>query len=127
MKCVILLFALLACSPDPGLLVPYAQRIEPPALFRELYARAEECLQKKGDFGRVKWYVADGLRTPEGNPAWGLWRNHEVYLDPRHVTNESTVLHESLHDVRNLTGHPPVPCCHGANWAVCEAFGVHEP
>ena len=119
-RALLALVLLLACKPELSPLVPYAKRFEPTSLHRKQYARAEECLGIKGDFGRIRWYVADGLETAEGLPAWGLWMvNHETYLDSTKLNDPGVILHESLHDVKSVIDHPPVPCCTGTDWAVC--------
>lgn len=121
MKARILAIALLVWSCGQPLVpfYPYAEPFQPTEFHAKQYARAETCLGISGHYERVRWFLADFLIF-DNVPADGIWRGpDEIYLIRDRKFNASSVLHESLHHVRGQKGHPPVPCCHGENWAVC--------
>lgn len=83
--------------------------IAPRPLFRHWYALAEQCSGRQGDFARVRWYWYQHETEIPGEPgAVGMtWlRSHKIALAGTAVSDSAVVIHESLHDVLGVDGHP---------------------
>lgn len=107
-----LLFAALVltagCQPE----IPTgAARWEPPAVYREWFARTQSCSGLRGDFDRIEWYVVPGrsFDCASGECA-GHWQSgHTIFIAEAWVHHEMVVRHEMLHDLVGRTGHPDPP------------------
>jgi len=96
-----------ACGFDPSGDSP----MDPPAIYREWWARTESCSGLTADFDRVRWSVIPGYSFPcaSGHCA-GHWEpSHEIYLAGDWTMNEMVVRHEMLHDLLQRGGHPNPP------------------
>lgn len=85
--------------------------MEPPALYREWWARTQACSGIEGNFDRIRWWVVegDGFECPSGQCA-GRWNDdHDIYIASDYVSNEMVVRHEMLHDLIGRPGHPDPP------------------
>lgn len=108
---VLLVFG--ACKPEPLpgqeiQTVVYKQlRIIPSPLYQYMYAEMERCTGIKGNFGGVKWFIAEGITVEyqDGTRAWasGLWRKIDgishIVIRRDHYMSGETVSHEILHDL----------------------------
>jgi hypothetical protein len=105
---VVTLLALLGgCGFDPEGDVP----MEPPAIYREWWAKTEACSGRTGNFERLRWSVVEGYSFPcSSGQCAGHWRtNHHIYLAGDWVMDEMVVRHEMLHDLLGRPGHPDPP------------------
>ncbi len=85
--------------------------MEPPAVYREWWARTESCSGRSGEFERVEWLVVPGrsFRCSSGECA-GHWEpGHRIYIAEEWMYNEMVVRHEILHDLLDRGGHPNPP------------------
>lgn len=104
-------FCLAGCRFEPTGDSP----LDPPAEYREWWAKTEACSGLSGDFDRVRWQVVAGhsFDCPSGQCV-GHWEsNHEIYLSEDWAMNEMVVRHEMLHDLLGRPGHPTPPFGHG--------------
>jgi hypothetical protein len=102
-----LLATLTGCGFEPFGEEPF----DPPAVYREWWAKTEACSGRTGDFDRVRWSVVEGrsFSCSSGQCA-GHWRtDHHIFLASDWVMDEMVVRHEMLHDLLNRTGHPDPP------------------
>ncbi len=102
------LFALVTgCGFDPEGDVP----LDPPAVYREWWAKTEACSERKGDFDRLRWSVIEGRSFPcSSGDCAGHWRtDHHIYLAGDWIMDEMVVRHEMLHDLLGRPGHPDPP------------------
>ena len=98
---------LAACGFEPS----GDQQIDPPAFYREWWAKTEACSGRRADFDKVEWYVVpgDGFSCPSGRCA-GRWESsHKIYLAQDWAHNELVVRHEILHELIGRPGHPDPP------------------
>lgn len=95
-------------APMPGDPV----KILPPPSYRAWYDLAEHCSGLAGNFDRVRWYRYDGTRVPKG---WGVgaeaeastWHDqHKIAIAEPFLMDSTTVIHEALHDLLSVGGHP---------------------
>jgi hypothetical protein len=102
-----LLLALTGCGFDPEGDLP----LDPPAIYREWFAKTEACSGRTGDFDRLRWSVVEGRSFPcSSGQCAGHWRtNHHIFLAGDWVMDEMVVRHEMLHDLLGRTGHPDPP------------------
>jgi len=102
-----LLLALTGCGFDPEGDVP----LDPPAIYREWFAKTEACSGRTGNFDRLRWSVIEGYSFPcSSGQCAGHWRtNHHIFLAGDWVMDEMVVRHEMLHDLLERTGHPDPP------------------
>lgn len=95
--------------------------MEPPAIYREWWARTEACSGLSGDFDRVEWLVVRGESFEcRSGQCVGHWQpSHHIYIAESWVENEMVVRHEMLHDLLNGGGHPDPPFGEGCplTWA----------
>ena len=82
-----LLLALSGCGFDPEGDVP----LEPPAVYREWWAKTQACSGLTGDFDRIRW------------------SDHHIFLASEWSMDEMVVRHEMLHDLIGRPGHPTPP------------------
>lgn len=103
--------AVVACAGPWTPLAPTPY--EPPDIYREWWSEITCCSGLRGDFNRIRWYVApsdqpDRFDCPDG-PCGGWWvSDHRIYLAPGLVYDKWIVQHEMLHDLIGVGGHPPV-------------------
>jgi hypothetical protein len=84
---------------------------DPPAVYREWWAKTESCSGQRGSFDRVEWWVieAHGFECSSGMCA-GHWDgNHGIVIARDWVEDPSIVRHEMLHDLLDDGGHPSPP------------------
>ena len=85
--------------------------IEPPAFYREWWAKTEACSSRRADFDKVEWYAVpgNGFDCPSGRCA-GRWdSSHKIYIAEDWANNELVVRHEILHELLGHPGHPNPP------------------
>jgi hypothetical protein len=126
------LLLLLACRDGlaPGADLG-AVRFAPPASYREMWARAETCSGRTGDFDRIRWWVVPGVSTFEYDEevpyADGLWHSDgHITLAGAVLDHPMVVRHEMLHHLLRSDRHPAVPFrdpCRAtwASWDTAEA------
>ncbi len=102
-----LLAIISACGFAPEGDVP----MEPPAVYREWWAKTEACSGRTGNFDRLRWSVVEGRSFPcSSGECAGHWRSdHHIYLAGDWVMDEMVVRHEMLHDLLGRPGHPDPP------------------
>lgn len=102
-----LLVLVASCGRDLFAPMPAgAVQISPPPQFAGWYRLAEQCSGGKGDFARVRWYrYFDSEVAGASGRTWH--REHKIALGRSAMRAESvTVMHESLHDIHQVSGHP---------------------
>jgi hypothetical protein len=107
--CLWISVLLAGCSPfEPANDRP----LDPPAPYRQWWAKTEACSGLSGNFERVQWFVVPGYQfdCPTGECV-GRWESegHRIYLAEDWVENEMVVRHEMLHDLIGHPGHPNPP------------------
>ena len=102
-----LLVIVSACGFDPEGDLP----MDPPAVYREWWAKTEACSGRTGDFDRLRWSVIEGNSFPcSSGECAGHWRtDHHIFLAGDWVMDEMVVRHEMLHDLLGRPGHPDPP------------------
>ena len=106
-----------------------------PAVFREWYARTQECSGLHGAFANLQWFVIPGVssfRTHDG-PAVGMWKKGHgvgsIFLAGNFVDRELVVRHEMLHSLIGRSGHPAelfIDRCH-LTWETWAAESTNNP
>lgn len=95
--------------------------MEPPAVYREWWAKTEACSGLSGDFDRVEWLVVPGRSFDcKSGQCVGHWHpGHQIYIAEEWLHNEMVVRHEILHDLLRGGGHPDPPFGEGCplTWA----------
>lgn len=95
--------------------------MDPPAVYREWWARTEECSGITGDFDRIEWLMVPGRSFAcRSGQCVGHWHpDHQIYIAEEWVENEMVVRHEMLHDLMRGGGHPNPPFGEGCplTWA----------
>ena len=92
-----------------------AVRFTPPPSYRAMWARAEACSGRSGDFERLTWWVVPGVRTFDYDTdeprADGLYeRNrHTITLAGAVLMHPMVVRHEMLHALGFGGDHPDIP------------------
>lgn len=95
-------------APMPG----DPELMAPPVEYAGWYARAEACSGLHGDFSRVRWYRYAGDDLPAGKgvhagDVGATWaRQHKIALASARMLDSGAVIHEALHDVLGVRGHP---------------------
>ena len=114
---LVLLLAGAACVPHYP--PPGAIRIDPPPRLERLYHDMERCLDRRGDFEAVTWWLVPGYAFRRG--AWlyeALWSpGHHITLSAWNAyDNDALIRHEIAHDLGFSTdshGDPAVVRCTG--------------
>ncbi|HET6798380.1 MAG TPA: hypothetical protein VFH40_14565 [Gemmatimonadales bacterium] len=103
----LLLLGVGGCGFDPE----GDQPLDPPAHFREWFAKTEACSGRTGNFDRIRWSVVEGasFACASGQCAGHWSTNHHIFLASKWVDNEMVVRHEMLHDLLGRPGHPDPP------------------
>lgn len=107
------LLALAACSFEPSELG--AVRFDPPPSYRAMWARAESCTGRAGDFDRIQWWVVPGVELFEYDPQQprsdGLYHSGgpSITLAGGVLSHPMVVRHEMLHALGFGSDHPTVP------------------
>ncbi len=101
--------------------------LDPPAQFRDWWAKTEACSGRTATFERIHWYVVpgDSFDCPDGRCV-GRWEDdHTIYIAASWVASELVVRHEMLHDLIDRSGHPDPPFGHGCplTWATWDGSG----
>jgi hypothetical protein len=122
-----ILLGVIACGFDPAGDAP----MDPPAVYREWWARTEACSGLSGDFDRVRWQVVPGYSFSCASGACaGHWEpGHEIFIAADWTQSEMVVRHEMLHDLLNRSGHPDPPFGIGCplTWATWSASAIRLP
>lgn len=108
---LVLASGLAACAFEPE----GARRIDPLPAYRTWWERTQACSGRRGDFGRVDFYVVPGAEfsCPTGQCA-GRWEpGHKIYIAEKYAAGELVVRHEMLHELLGGGGHPNPPFGHG--------------
>lgn len=104
--------ALLVASSGCGFDPPGDKPLDPPAIYREWWAKTEACSGLTGNFDRVRWVQVEGrsFSCSSGQCA-GMWSSfsHQIFLASDWTMNEMVVRHEMLHDLIGHPGHPDPP------------------
>jgi hypothetical protein len=116
MRRLLVILMLSACGPDgfePGGDLG-ALRFDPPPSYREMWARAEACSGRRGNFERIRWWVVPGVETFEYGTeqpyADGLWDSDgDITLAGGVLSHPMVVRHEMLHALGFGVDHPAVP------------------
>ncbi len=95
------------CGFDPEGDIP----LEPPAIYREWWAKTQACSGLTGDFDRIRWSIIEGPSFPcSSGQCAGHWRtDHHIFLAGDWAMDEMVVRHEMLHDMIGRPGHPTPP------------------
>jgi hypothetical protein len=103
----ILGLATAGCGFDPVGEAP----MDPPAVYREWWAKTEACSGLSGDFDRVEWLVVPGssFECSSGQCAGHWERGHRIYIAGDWTGHEMVVRHEILHELLERSGHPNPP------------------
>ena len=79
--------------------VTHERPMQPPAVYANWYAEAEDCLGTKGNLGRIKWFVASELLVG-GVPKAGVLRFPDrITMSDSQVTRGRSVKHEMVHHI----------------------------
>lgn len=118
---------LLACGEESitSIEVRGLDPIDPVPRWADVYADVEECTGVAGDFERVRWFRADSIADPVGEPSGGAWLvgeglPHGIALLDRLLADgspeqvDAVVRHESIHEVLQLGRH------RGRVWCRCD-------
>jgi hypothetical protein len=98
------LFAVAGCAFEPTGDEP----MNAPAVYRQWWAKTEECSGRKGDFERIRWYEIPGhaFDCPSGRCV-GRWQSDgRIIVAGDWLQHEMVVRHEMLHALIGHTGHP---------------------
>jgi hypothetical protein len=92
-----------------------AVRFTPPPSYREMWARAEECTGREGDFDGITWWVVPGVETfdyeagaPDANGFYD-GDTHAITLAGSALAHPMVVRHEMLHALGFGAEHPDPP------------------
>jgi hypothetical protein len=70
-----------------------------PTVYAEWYAKTEACLEVRGDFEAVRWFVADTVMV-DGAPKAGVLRfPDDVTMFAEFTAYETPVRHEMAHHI----------------------------
>lgn len=85
-----------------------AEKVTPPDVYRDWWAKTEDCSGIRGRFERVDWYQVPGNSFKCGNGyCAGHWEEpHSIYMAAEWANVEWAVRHEMLHDLIGHSGHP---------------------
>ena len=95
--------------------------LEPvPDWYREAYRQTEECLGVRGNFGAVRWFVAERVVVGGTEKAGALRFPHDITMWERAAHHEWAVRHEASHHILQRGDdlhdeHGQVPCSIGAD------------
>jgi hypothetical protein len=119
-----IILGLNGCSFDPEGDIP----MDPPAVYREWWAKTQACSGLGGNFDRIRWSVVEGPSFPcASGQCAGHWRNdHHIFLASDWVMDEMVVRHEMLHDMIGRPGHPTPPFGQGCplTWETWKRDGL---
>lgn len=120
MRYGLLLLVLLGCDSftAPADARPY----DAPPVFREMWARTEQCSGRAGRFERVRWFVTNGPLMQDGRERAGVWESpHSIYLMESYAVDayrdHVAVRHEMIHDLTQSSAH-------GQTFTDCDALNV---
>jgi hypothetical protein len=80
-----------------------SEHFTPPEAYREIWAEAQKCTEREGDFDRLQWYIVPGhdFPCPSGR-CIGEWiPPHGIAIAEEWKTTAWVIKHEMVHD---LTG-----------------------
>lgn len=99
-----LLLGLLGCGFEPT----GDQPLDPPAIYREWWAKTEACSGLTGEFTKIDWRVLPGERFGcASGTCVGHWQwHHRIWVVEAYDMHEMVVRHEMLHDLLGSGGHP---------------------
>lgn len=104
---VVILVALLSgCAFMPN----EAQAMTPPESYRAVWAEAEACTGKTGDYSRIAFYMVPGesFEGASGDAAAGHSSNGRIIISEKYLDHPMVVKHEMIHILIG-SGHPDVP------------------
>jgi hypothetical protein len=116
MRAFLLVLLLAGCRGEtfePGDLG--AVRFTPPPSYRAMWARAQACSGRTGNFDRLRWWVVPAVSTfdydTEQPHADGLYErnSHTITLAGAVLAHPMVVRHEMLHALGFGDDHPTVP------------------
>ena len=82
--------------------------LEPvPAQYIEWYIEVQDCLDRKRDFGRIEWFVAQELYLDDVEKG-GVWSPPiRITMRVDHILDQRAVKHEMIHYIEQRGGHTP--------------------
>ncbi len=100
-RMVVVLALLLAGCRSTGTELDAAgsQRFEPPPDYAVWYREVEVCMTKRGDFGAIRWYVADEVRLGGQLASGVILLPHTITMGRKWVNHKLSVKHEMIHHV----------------------------
>lgn len=104
MRWGLLVLCLAGCVAEPKDGTEYA----PPEVYREWWARVEQCSGRAGRFERIEWYWMEGatFTADGGSGRVGMWYpGHRIYIAKPDTLRAFVVQHEMLHDLLNGGEH----------------------
>jgi len=106
--------AVTGCAFEPENDTPFS----PPPGYHEIWAAAQACTGRRGDFNDLRFFTVPGwsFDTPNG-PAAATTAGHNIYIAEHWIANRMVVKHEMIHAL-GIHGHPYHPFvepCH-ATW-----------
>jgi hypothetical protein len=115
--CLVVLAACDLFGPEV-LFVNRRPMVPVPNVYAEWYAATERCLVVSGDFGAVRWFLADSVIMGSTAQAGVLRFPNEITMFARVAQAEWAVRHEAAHHILqrgdDLHGeYGRVPCEHG--------------
>jgi len=115
-RCLALGAAVLSCASPAAPIAPAALAdatpLAPPAWYASAYASMERCSGLTGDFARIRWYHVPGslVSAPDagGYAAAVTYPSlHTIVIADFYANDTFVVRHEVMHDLANVTSHPP--------------------
>jgi hypothetical protein len=95
--------------------VLYVTRVAPPSEYARWYADTERCVGLKGNYQKVRWYMAPSAWTGPNGITYGMWQDgHRITLNLPEAMDSTLVMHEAMHDILAVNDlddpkepHPP--------------------
>lgn len=120
------ILALTGCVQKPWMVRQFA----PLPVYKQWYSEVETCLQRKGNYHQVRWWIMSDSLAYSGH-LLGYWVSpNDILLRISHVGNQVTVKHETIHQILGFGGHfAPYPFgqCDGDSLAAKYYPHTHTP